>query len=373
MWIVIRLVLSLVVAVSRMIYRLSPKQRPEAGNYQGMPYYVDTSHDDEGDIVEFKLGMPLPTESLFKFGPEEKFSKLCKSLGISTEYQSGDTNFDEKIYLACDHPVLLQQLGNTTQCRDLILELVVNRKFRSVWSDGEVLWTEKVSNKQPTETEIQLLSQLVASLMPVCQAALQQKTPFFWRFLWVEAFVWALFGYAASVFLENRFNHHDYHLDSVAIFQYGLVAAALLMAVLMMTIILLLRKSSRGHTIVTESFVLLLLTLPLCGMQLVSDINRNFDDAAAQQQVGIISDVSKRTSSGRGSGLWTPRTTYQLELQDELWAFGSQVPQQIDISEDIYQNANTGRQLLLSIKPGFLGLPWYEKMTVYPAHIKIQP
>lgn len=373
MWIIIRLLLSLAVAVSRMIYRLSPKELPEAGNYQGMPYYLDTSLNRDGDRVAFQLGMPFPTESLFKFGPEGNAARLCKALGISTEYQSGDANFDEKIYLACDHPVLLQQLGNSTQSRDLILELLVNWQFVSIWSDGEVLWASKNSDQDPSETEIQLLAQLVASLMPVCQTALQQKTPFFWRFLWVEAFVWSLFGYAASVFLENRFNHHDYHLDSVTLFQYGLVAAALLMAVLMMTIILLLRKSSRGHTIITESFVLLLLTLPLCGMQLVSDINRNFDEAAAQQQVGIIASVTQRTSSGRGSGLWTPRTTYQLKLQDQLSAFGTQVPQEIDISENIYQHANKGKQLLLSIKPGFLGLPWYEKMTVYTAQTKIQP
>jgi hypothetical protein len=373
MWIVIRLILSLVVAISRIIYRLSPKQLPEAGNYQGMPYYVDTSHDKEGDMTAFELGMPLPTESLFKFGPEGKFGTLCKSLGISTEYQTGDSDFDQQIYLACDHPVLLQQLGNNTQSRQLILELLLQRQFQSIWSDGEVLWASKNSTEEPKEKDIQLMAQLVATLMPVCQAALQQKTPFLWRFLAVEAFVWALFGYAATVFLENRFNHHDYHLDSVALFQYGLVAAAVLMAVLMMTIILLLRKSSRGHTIVTESFVLLLLTLPLCGMQLVSDINRNFDSAKAQQHVSVISSVTKRTSSGRRSGLWTPRTTYQLELQNELWAFGTQVPQHIDISENIYQHANKGKQLLLSIKPGFLGLPWYEKMTVYPAHTKISP
>lgn len=373
MWIIIRLLLSLAVAVSRMIYRLSPKQLPEAGNYHGMPYYLDTSHDKEGDRIAFQLGMPFPSESLFKFGPEGSAARLCKALGISTEYQSGDANFDEKIYLACDHPVLLQQLGNSTQSRDLILQLLINQHFASIWSDGEVLWAAKNSDQDPSETEIQLLAQLVASLMPVCQAALQQKTPFLWRFLWVEAFVWALFGYAASVFLENRFNPHDYHLDSATLFQYGLVAAALLMAVLMMTIILLLRKSSRGHTIITESFVLLLLTLPLCGMQLVSDINRNFDNADAEQQIGIIGDVSKRTSSGRGSGIWTPRTTYQLELQNKLSAFGTQVPQRIEISEKLYQHANKGKQLLLSIKPGFLGLPWYEKMTVYPADAKITP
>src|SRR3990167_7448768 len=155
MWIVIRLVLSLVVAVSRIIYRLSPKQLPEAGNYQGMPYYVDTSHDKEGDMTAFQLGMPLPTESLFKFGPEGKLGRLCKSLGISTEYQSGDANFDEQIYLACDHPVLLQQLGNSTQSRYLILELLVHRQFDSIWSDGEVLWASKSSTEQPEETEIQ--------------------------------------------------------------------------------------------------------------------------------------------------------------------------------------------------------------------------
>lgn len=373
MWIVIRLILTMVVALSRLIHRLNPTQRSATGQLNGTPYYLELNHNKEGDITGFQLGMPLPTQSLFKFEMEGLFDGLCKSLGISTEYQTGDVDFDKKVYLACDHPVLLQQLAASFQSRELIIELLGRRMFQRIWSDGSILWTSTASDKEPSEQVIQQMQQLAATLLPVCQAAASQKTPFFWRFLWLEALVWSLFGYAASVLLENRFSHHDYHLDYTDIVQYGLITAAILLVMLMLVISLTLRKSSRGHTILAESFFVLLLALPLCGMQLVSDVNRYFDKAEAQQSVTLISSAYSKSQKGRKKNWLQPLTTYHLQLQEPPMLFNRQVPADIEVAYDLYKSAAKGKQLLLRIKPGFLGLPWYEQMIVYPAGTKLLP
>ncbi len=373
MWIVIRLILTLGVALYRVFNRLNPKQRVEAGQLNSTPYYLELRRDKQGAISGFELGVPLPTQCLFKFQMEGVFDGFSKSLGLSTEFQTGDVNFDKKVYLACDHPVLLQQLAVSAESRELILELLGRRMFHRIWSDGSMLWTSTASDKEPSEQVIQLMQQLAATLQPECQTVASQKTPFFWRFLWVEALVWSLFGYAASVLMENRFSHHDYHLDYSDILKYGLITATVLLILLMLIIRLTLRKSSRGHTILAESFFVLLLALPLCGMQLVSDVNRYFDNAEAQQSLTLISSAYTKSQKGRKKNWFKPLTTYHLQLQEPPMLFDRQVPENIEVPQDLYNAAAKGKLLQLRVKPGFFGFPWYEQLVIQEADPKLLP
>ncbi len=143
MWIIIRLLLSLAVAVSRMIYRLSPKELPEAGNYQGMPYYLDTSEDKKETELHSSWACCFLQKACLNLDQKEAPPGYVKLWGLALNIRAVMQTSMKKIYLACDHPVLLQQLGSSTQSRDLILELLVNRQFVSIWSDGEVLWASK--------------------------------------------------------------------------------------------------------------------------------------------------------------------------------------------------------------------------------------
>jgi hypothetical protein len=369
MWIVIRLILTLVVALTRVHQRLNPQQRAEAGQLNSTPYFLELNHDKHGAITGFELGIPLPTQCLFKFQTEGMFDGFSKSLGLSTEFQTGDGNFDKKIYLACDYPVLLQQLADSSQSREIILELLGRRMFNSIWSDGSILWTSTASDKEPSEHVIQRMQQLAATLQPLCQTAAPQKRPFFWRFLWVEALVWSLFGYAASSMLEKSFGHHDYHLYYSDIVKYGLLTAAVLLVILMLIIRLVLGKSSLGHTILAESFFVLLLALPLSGMQLVSDVNRYFDNTEAQQIEALIGSAYTQSKRGRKKYL----ISYHLQLQSPPMLFNRQVPENIEVTEDLYNVAANGKLLQLRVKPGFLGLPWYEQMVIHKPDPKLLP
>jgi len=308
----------------------------------------------------------LQTDVPFQIDAESSASAFFTWLGISREFQTGDESFDRQVYLGCDHPLLLEALQQQEPARQAILALLKLPGAKKIWSDGMNLWFSRACEHTSANNEQQLLLQLVRALTPIAEATRKQPTPFFWRYLTIEAVVWGIFGYAGVALAENYFVGTDYHLDSTAVLQTGLVASLLVFAVLMLLIVLLLRGSSRSHQIVTESFFLLLLALPLCGTQLVSDLNRNQDQATAEMTLVPIKDKRIATRRKGPDG-------YILYLSAPPRLFGTQVPHRIEVSEAIYRKAEADKQLLLVVKPGKLGLPWYQRMDVYPQHAELRP
>lgn len=230
-----------------------------------------------------------------------------------------------------------------------------------IWSDGRQLWFSCSSRLPPGPAEQGLLLQLVQALNPVVPATSQQPTPYLWRYLTIDGFVWALFGYALMSALEWRLQHNDYHLEQTVLLQSGFAVGLLLLAGLMLMIVLLLRGSSRSHLLITESFLLLMLAMPVCGTQLVSDLNRSQDQAAPKQVLLRINKVEKQSRTGKG---WLPRHRYYLQLAQTSTVFGTPVPQTIEVTEAIYNKAAVDLQLLLVVKPGWLHLPWYQRMEI---------
>lgn len=230
------------------------------------------------------------------------------------------------------------------------------------------LWFSRACEHTSESVEQLLLLQLVRALSPIAEATRKQPTPFFWRYLTIEAVVWGIFGYAGVAFAESTFNRSIYEaqLDGFELIKLGMFVAAALFSLLMTLIVLFLRGSSRSHQIITESFSMLLLALPICGMQCVFDLNRIQDHANAEMVLIPIQDISRYKRKGNSY-------SYNLDLTNPPRLFGTQVPHRIEVSEAIYHKAAVDKQLLLVVKPGWLGLPWYQRMDVYPQHAELRP
>lgn len=366
MWMLVKLAVTIIAIISRYIRQFEPDQPEPAGHCDEVPYFETETRNKQDKITGYQLGFRLQTEVPFQIDTESSASAFFSWLGISREFQTGDEHFDHKVYLGCDHPLLLQALQQQAPARQAILALLQLPGAKKIWSDGVSLWFSRACEHTSANTEQQLLLQLVQVLAPVAEATRKQPTPFFWRYLTIEAVVWGIFGYAGVALAEYYLVGTDYHLDSTAVLQTGLVASLLVFAVLMLLIMLLLRGSSRSHQIVTESVVLLLLALPLCGVQLVSDLNRTQDQAKTAMVLVPIKDKRIATRRKGPDG-------YILYLTAPPRLFGTQVPRTIEVSAAIYQKAAIDKQLLLVVKPGWLGLPWYQRMDVYPQHAQLRP
>jgi hypothetical protein len=365
MWIFFKLAVTVIAIISRYIRQFEPDQPEPSGHCDEVPYFETEKRDKQDKITGYELGYTLQTDVPFQIDAESSASAFFTWLGISREFQTGDESFDRQVYLGCDHPLLLNALQQHEPARQAILALLKLPGANKIWSDGTTLWFSRTCEHTSGGTEQQLLLQVVRALTPTAEATRQQPTPFFWRYLSIEAVVWGIFGYAGVSFLESRFVGHDYHLSSSAVLQTGILASLILFAVLMTLIVLLLRGSSRSHQIVTESFFLLLLAIPVCGTQLVSDLNRSQDQAQAEMVLVPIKDMNSYSRKGPDA--------YILYVSASPRLFGTAIPHKIEVTEDIYRIAAIDKQLLLVVKPGWLGLPWYQRMDVYPQHAQLRP
>lgn len=365
MWIVIRLVVMAIAIISRFLRQFEPAEQDSAGQCDAVPFYQETFLDKEKKTTGFELWYALRTDVPFQLNLENSASALFKWLGISREFQTGDAAFDQHIYLACDHPVILQNLQLQATARQAIVALLELPGAKKIWSDGYSLRFTRLCDHESTEADQAMLLQLVRALEPVVATTRQQPVPFFWRYTTIEALVWGLFGYASVTLAEYYLINADYHLDSTAVLQMGLLAGLAMFSFLMLLIVLFLRGSSRSHQIVTESFFLLIMALPVCGTQAISDINRSQDQAKAEM---VLVPIKGMHSSERRKG----PDVYYLYLATPPRLFGTRVPNRIEVTYDIYHKAAVDKQLLLVVKPGRLGLPWYQRMDVYPQHAELR-
>jgi hypothetical protein len=233
------------------------------------------------------------------------------------------------------------------------VQLLKQPGVRNLQSDGQYLWLEKNIQRNANETELKPLNALATVLAPLCQISETQRDPFFWRFLCVETFSWSLVGFAAAALIEYLWSDQDYYIDTMALFGVGTLVGALLFSALMVLISLVLRGSARGQLIIRESFLLLLLALPVSGMQIISDINRKFDQTQDLRFTVVVAEVQR---SARKK--WSGRQHYMI-LTERPQVKGQPIPRKLKIPQSLYQKIKPGQSVQLIVKPGFLGLPWY--------------
>ncbi len=174
----------------------------------------------------------------------------------------------------------------------------------------------------------------------------------------VDAILWAIIGYAAAAFVELSAVHEDIHLEAGKLIQLGLLATGVLLATLMGLVILILRGSSKSHRLFVQSFLILALTLPMAGIQLVSDLNRELD--TMPPEIIITKVIGKREVLHRGRR-GRKYTTYHLTLAPAVQDHVS-VPDDISVQSGLYRQLRDGANLKMTISPGYFKIPWFRSM-----------
>jgi len=353
MWISFRVLIALIAFAARFV---SPFFRPKAkGSFAGQPWYERLEKSKQGDIESFRVGMPLPVPVGFRLQPEEPSDRWFKRMGLAHEFQTGDAQFDDAVYIACDHPALHRVLRQKEKARERV-ETVFAAGFRRIWSDGRILWIERYSDTAPAPKDLEQLNNLRVALADLKSGLAWSPDPFTFRVVAVEAITWSIFAYALGGAIEYFFDKTDIHVEPVELVAPGLAAGAVLFLALFGLIALFLRGSSRGSRILIEGIVLLALSVPIAGIQLVSDVNRAFDRSEPVTSRWVVKD--KYTVSGR------KRTTaYYVVLGPAVGTSITDVPGKISVASSLYYGAQRGRQIELQISRGALGFPWYRRIT----------
>jgi hypothetical protein len=122
----------------------------------------------------------------------------------------------------------------------------------------------------------------------------------------------------------------------------------------------LMHNSSRGHRIVVESAVVLLLALPITGMQIASDANRALDRSDSVYAAGRIAGLETRRHRRR-SGSYN---TFHVFLAPTTERAAIDLPREIVVPVDVFERAGTGKTLEAELGRGWLGRPWYRAIRI---------
>ena len=353
MLILARAAIAFIALAARLKGRLSahtPKRQ-----FEGIPYYEnETRH--KGRVTAVAYAMPLKSPVHFHLTQEGGLDRFFKALGISQEFQSVDDRFDAAVYVACDHPFFGEQLQRSPAARKAVLDAFGSGVTR-IWTDGELLWMSTVSPF--TGVRPDLLKSLRQALLPLESGRPEHgEDRFVRRAVFIEGLVWALTAYAAAGFFEGAAFREDYHLDSTALFQAGMLASAALVAGLFALAAALLKGSSRAHRWLVEIGLMLLLSAPIAGLQLVSDLNRGLDREASVDLACSLQRTEIREHRGRRGRRYY---TYHFTL-NPCDGRGLPLPREIEVSASTYQGSAAGSAVTLRVGRGALGHPWYRSI-----------
>jgi hypothetical protein len=123
-----------------------------------------------------------------------------------------------------------------------------------------------------------------------------------------------------------------------------------------------MRGSSRGHRIIVESAIVLVLGLPVAGIQVVGDSNRALDDAPPALVTRTIGYCEVREHRGRRGRRWY---SYHVWLAPAVeHPAGPSLPAEIEVTRSICNRAAAGDAIELEIGPGRWSIPWYRSIRV---------
>jgi hypothetical protein len=243
-------------------------------------------------------------------------------------------------------------------------EAIVNafaRGFDRVVFDGKSVSIERRASEGPSHEHAETLAAIHAA-----SSALEDHVPsrlgdpFLWKALIAEGVAWGIAGYAIGAFVELVAHDEDYYPHTGKLLLYGLIVALAVFVFLLVLITRLMRGSSRSHRVLLECAVVLAVSLPFAGTQLVSETNRTLDDAEPRTTARKITLAEMRKQGSRRSRSYS----YYLRLGEKSEPTDPDLPEELEISRVLYNAASTDKTIEIEIGPGRWGIEWYRRLQV---------
>lgn len=353
MWIVLRFLTVIGVYLWKFFWRRQGFE--PAGEFQGVPRARKViTHKRR--FVRAYHGLVYDGPLRFQFSAEGRMDSFFKGLGLAAEQVTGDRKFDDEVYITCDQSALGDLLRRDHEVRAAVL-LLIEMRVKRVFSDGAHVWVETANEGHESEV-LPLLHDLRQALVKTDFSQPEgRRDTFFWKALAVESLAWSLACYGLPGFIELAVHRNTLYPDPWAVFQAGLLCSLLVLVGLVALIVMLLRGSSRGHRIIVEGLLLLLVGVPLSTVQAVSDINIQADNAPP---VLVESQVVDKRIKVRRRGRRRTSTHYYLDLRATQ---PRAVNGSIEVEASIHTAARQGGKVVITIHEGRLGFPWIESIS----------
>ena len=360
MWLLLRLVLTILSAVLRCFWR-----NMSAGDFFTWNNEIVYRRGSRRGGTSWGVRFDRPL--VFELLKEYRSDRWLKHLGLLVEQQTGNTAFDSMVYIRGDHPGLGRILARDATAKAAITELF-SLGVGCIIADGSRLW---IKGSIPTATRDELLAPLLSlqsSLRAVPADEIARVHDFIpWRIAAIEGLVWGIATYAI-LGISQLWRLGELPLAAPRFIAYTTSLTVLWGSSCLVLILLVLRRSSWMKLVLWEAGLVSLVAIPVSSAVLLADANRFLDRTPRQISPYRIVErlaytYSKPDFSIRGGIVILTDRLVRVEAVDPKDPpFRRYVP----VSRSIYENPNATIQIVWGA--GALGFPWVD--SINPVSVK---
>jgi hypothetical protein len=327
--------------------------------HNGEPY--KTRHTSHKETHWFRFAVVCPPEFHFRIKRETMWDRFAKRIRLSVEQQLKDPEFDESFYLVSDDPALAGELAQLDELRQVIKALFRDPNMHTLVCEGRHLVAElKTSGPlAPAEYDggdrgrliVSALQELARVLAWVTEVHGAKRRDFYAlraALLVSVASAMLALGFV-ELFRLFQFERGDVMLDAADMLGFSALVAAVVLFFLLGATATLLRGSSHAHIVMWEVLISGGLGLLMSGYALARDINTEWDDQVATPVVVEVTRKHQGYRRKRG-------TYYQIYFTPVDG--GARLPGRLEVPRSVYALAVEGEQLVVHVKPGYLGYRW---------------
>ncbi len=298
------------------------------------------------------LGFALPIPLQFELRRETWEDRLWKATGFTREHQTGDLAFDQSVYVESDHLGLHQLLRRDFTARAAARALLESGA-EAVWGDGESIWVRRKKGG-PQVGDGERLQDLARALQPLRGAAGHRTQDVGVTRVWlIEALSLLLVAYAiVHVFHWGR-SPVPREVDALALLRPAVQLGGVGLITFAALGVLLLHGTSRGHRTLVHSLGIVALASPMAAFQGASDLNWLLDLEPAEE---LRCEVRSREVERQSKGV----VRYRLELRGCEGAGAGRITRWIYVEEELFETLKVGDTLVGLVRPGALGIPWFQ-------------
>ena len=264
------------------------KRVQETETFASEEFYIQY-RKNKGRILGRSVGLAMKGPK-FRLVRESKWDVRFKNWGLSNELQTGDQNFDDLVYIVSDNDTLGRQFRSSEKLRNAIVHVLSpSSSFNEIECDGEKIWLSASGRAEASSTDYQCLLDMQEGFQGLNSRGRPfYREPFYLKAITTEAMLAALGVYGIGGVLEHFTRKETFILLPWQQLFLGLGLALGIAVGLMFLIRTLFGGSSRGHRVILESTLLLIVTLPMAGFALVEDINVGLDENPTQKVVCLL-------------------------------------------------------------------------------------
>ncbi len=315
------------------------------------------------------LGVRCVSGANFLIKKQTSIDSFFKRIGVSREFETGDSSFDDACYLATDCTELHQVLASQAKLRtaiNVILEFDGGGfTAKAIYCRNGRVWIKFDKDGWGTDDGVELLvkklghplSLIVNAMADLAKTGMNWRDPFIYKAMLVLAISSGLAINAVIQFYRSTFRDLPFVLYPQELIVDALIYSIVALPILVLMAIYWLGRGSRTHLVLIELMTVGALGLFTSVAFEMRDVNIEFDKAKPDYFETKI--ISKHMSKGRRS------TSYSMVVKNWSCDCGNY---SIGISNATYNLASVSNPVMIAQHNGYLGYTWISEVNVYWHH-----